>query len=155
MPAYVTQAQLEAQYTPRRVQQVFTDDGSSTLDAAKLNSAIERASAVVDAMMGMAYPDPVSRAALAGDPVIVGLCATLVMHYGASRRPEYVGPEGQSPYAQAAKEAKAELELIAQGRLRLAAEDEVGANPVRSGATTVRQPVFLFAPRGGRDPGGF
>jgi len=161
-PAYVTRADLQAQFTPDQVARAFSDDGGATFNQSAFDSAVARASRVADSILAKAWTDPAQRALIAADDGVKGMIAVLAMHFGTSRRPEYISQEmPNGPMAAAAKEARQDLEAIAAGEMEPSYAAGAATNTVAVGSlhnpSAVRGgPDRFFSPtRAKPNPGGF
>lgn len=156
MPAYVTQADCEARFTPRQVRRLFTDDGSSVFNQTAFDAAVLEASDAADQILSKAWKDPTARAAIAGGPASKGAICRMVLAIGAERKPEWQGQPGQGqPYSGWRSASEKMLERIASAELRPPAESTAGANPMVQGSVTTPEPQFQFAPNDGEEPGGY
>ena len=142
---YVTQANLEALFTPDQVRRAFTDDGA-TINTARLEFALDAATADADAILSLAWSDPVQRALVAADKGVMRHIATIAMHYGL-QRPEYISdarPTGMM--GPAADEARKALRAISQGKLRPDVAAGAGANANVTGRLSAPvEPRYVFA----------
>lgn len=150
MVAYVDEDDLKARFTPAQVKRAFCDDGTQTLDVALFAVGVAAVSAKADAILAKAWPDAAARVLLVGDEGIKDSICVMLMHWGARRRPEWVDANGKSPWKDAAKEAEATLELIAEAKLRPATEVTAGTNPTARGAINAPGGDFLFVSSNGK-----
>lgn len=160
--SFVTQTDLELQFTPERVAQIFSvqdADGASagTVDAATLAYVIRMASAetfellyaVTNAQMPFAtadIPDTVKE--------ITGI---FVMYRGMMRRPEYATVKDSNPYAEAYKLAVGRLEKMRDNRARVNETKPSNAGGEFTSGTPLNVQPFYFNqdPSSGGDSGGF
>lgn len=153
-PVYISQADLEDHYTPTVVTNLFDDSGAGT-PGPRLNRACAIASRQGDAILLKGWsPEQIATLVHEDEAVLAALCK-LAMAVGGEGKPEWTG-EG-APFQTAAKDARAELELLAKAHLRSRAESAgAGENPNRRGSVSHGTPQFLFAPsRSKPNPGGF
>ena len=155
MDAYVDCAELELRFTPLQVRLAFTDNGTNSLSEPALDLAIDTACREADAILGTAWPSAEARTELmAQDAALRGAVCVLVMHGGTFRRPEFRGGNGQWPYEEQAKAARALLNQYAKAHLKSPGEATAGANPMRT-LRVSGGPPFEFGstpdhkPRGG------
>lgn len=154
--ADITQADLEAKFTPRQVQRVFTDEGSPT-PGPRLAAACEEASKIARAILRKSWPSAEALDALiADDAGVRGAICTLAMEIGADAHPEWIA-DGKGIFTDAADRARKVLEAVAKAELRPESEATAGTNPTYQDRITLSQepePQFLFAPSGGKRPTG-
>lgn len=152
--ADITQADLEARFTPRQVQRVFTDDGANTVGP-RLELALEEASKIARAILRKSWPGATNLDALiANDASIIGAIATIAMELGANAHPEWQNADGTGPYSKAGIAARATLTAVAAAELRPESEAQAGANPTYIDRVTAPDPNFIFAPVNGKNSGG-
>lgn len=157
--ADITQADLEAKFTPQQVRKVFADDGSAT-PGPRLAAACEEASKIARAILRKSWPSAEALDALiAGDAGVRGAICTLAMEIGADAHPEWLRADGKGMFTDAADRARKTLEAVAKAELRPESETTAGANPTYQDRITLTEepePQFLFAPSQGKRPrGGF
>lgn len=153
-PSYIGQPELEAQYTARVVRGMFCDDGSTT-PGPRLARCCAAASRQADAILLKAWTSDQIPTLVADDEAVQTAVCRLAMAIGGDGRPEWTG-DG-APFNGAAKDARAELELLAKAQLRSRAEATAGSNPnVRGTVASPETPAFMFSPSRNRPkPGGF
>jgi phage gp36-like protein len=158
MSTYVTQADLEAQFTAERVAQVFSvqaADGSTTgsVDSTSLNWCIAKASAEVDEVLFGIH----SAADLATVPdTIKEIAAVFTMYRGTLRRPEYRGDLKSLPYRQDYEDARDRLMKMREAYLRMS-RDYPPANVGGQYTTSLPESVgsFVFNADPSTGTGGF
>lgn len=152
MSALITQADLELQFGPERVAQVFSltgpDGSTGSVDSATLVLAISLASAEAERVIWGAYPATLSPV----PDALKQLVGILVMRNGMMRRPEHcrLRPE-EVPYFNEWKQARADLKELREGFQRLPAPAPA---PKNVGAQ-VQGPAFVFTPDASTGTGGF
>jgi hypothetical protein len=158
MSAYITQADLVAQFTAERVAQVFSvqsPDGSSTgaVDSTSLNWCIEKGSAEVDEVLFSIHSS--DHLAVVPDPV-KEIAGVFVMYRGMLRRPEYRGDLNNLPYRQDYLDARERLMKMREAYLRIS-RDHSPANVGGLYATGLPESVgpFVFSPDPLTGSGGF
>jgi hypothetical protein len=122
------------------VDRFFDDDGDGLPDTDIVAAICEQAS---DAARSLLYPRDLDDFVFQ-DTSVVGLIADVALGLAGSRRPEHMMSNGAFPYAERAKEAKAELRRIGEGFQRSFAEPE--RSKKTRGATQVDVPAsHVFA----------
>ncbi len=156
MAARITLEDLEKRFTPRRVRELFTDDGSNTPNADRLAEALEEASRQGDAILRRVWKDEASLAALVTDDAAVrGAYCALAMAIGSEARPEWIR-QGEGPYTKIADRARRVLKDITDAELRPKGEETAGENPMHRARIVAPDPQFEFAPvKGKPQTGGF
>jgi len=154
---FTTSAALVLRVGAETVTQLFDDDGDGVADTAPLNACIEDANRLTEARLLHKGFSHVQLSGLAVDATLCRLATEIALGLAGRRRPEWITADGRGRYDAIATAAKADLDLIAQGRLRLAAEGDAGANTSIRGSIRTPEPVFVFAASGAntRGPGGF
>jgi hypothetical protein len=152
-PVLVTQADLEARYTPRVVRQIFSDDGTQNAGP-RLAIACETASAQAVALLLKAWSEEQIVTLAFEDPAVKHAICGLAMAIGAAAKPEWSG-EGR-PYAGLEKQSISWLKELAAAHIRSRGEAQgAGTNPTIAGRTNKPTPQYIFAETKGKRPGGY
>lgn len=156
-PEFVTQADLVSRVGADTVKQLFDDDGDGIADAGALAAVLEDANRLTESHLVLRGFSRDQLALLAADATLRRCACDIALGFAGRRKPEWLDQNGVGRYDAIQKMAEKNLDLIAQGSLRVAAETEAGANRSIRGAIRTPDPLFVFAgskscPKG---PGGF
>lgn len=161
MATTLTQKEFEQQIGVDTVRRGFDDDGDGEADTHLVMNALERADAMAIGILSKGNDAIWARKILQGDIAARGYAYDIAAGMMGLRRPEFmnaVSGNGGSLYQPAARDARKELERMADAETRSRAEREAGANAhVAAGVThrPTNQFVFLTSRNrgGGRDTG--
>lgn len=162
MATWTTLEELERQLTPRKVIELFDDDGDGAIAGNDLVSADETIARVNDEVTSILFRKGFEKAQLdelAADASLRRYATSILAQYAGERRTEFLKADGTGPYDAIGNRARDALVKMSRGELRSKKEDQAGMNPSLDGATNLGSPVFIVSrdPRypGTPGPGGF
>lgn len=126
---YSTLEQLKERIAEKTIQQLTDDDRIGSIDTTRVDAAIARADAEIDAWCGKRYSVPF----VTVPPIIREISADLAVYYLYARRSEKM-PETR---AAAQKDALRALEKIGKGDVSLGVAEIPAAPASNSGATFI------------------
>lgn len=162
MPSWTTIDELRAQLSPRKVIELFDDDGDGVIAGSDLTSADETVARVNDEVTSILFRKGFSKEQLdelVSDASLRRYATSILAQYAGERRTEFLTAGGTGPYDAIGERARGALVKLSRGELRSKKEDTAGANPIVGGDTNLGDPVFIVSrdPRypGRPGPGGF
>jgi hypothetical protein len=144
-PARIDQADLEANFPPKHVRAVFSDDGKLQ-PGPRLSVACTRASRRAESILLRAWSLAGIDVLYQEDEAVRAETCRLVMAYGVEGKIEWTG-QG-APYAGLEKAALSALKDLADAEVRSRAESlGAGQNPrVTGNISSPETPQYVFAP---------
>lgn len=159
---WTSREQLEQKITPRRVLELFDDDGDGTLagtDATALDEAVASANDEVTSILFRKGFGAEQLGELSEDASLRRYATAILAQIAGERRTEFLDSEQRGPFHMMGERAREALVKMSRGELRSKKEDTAGENAIVGGDVSIGEPAFIFSrdPRypGQRSPGGF
>lgn len=155
--ALVTQAELENRFGAATVRRFADDDGVGGTIATIVAAACVEATAIGLGILRPAYTSEQVTILATEDPSVLGAFADIAIALLARRRPEFLGPSGDTLYSPSRREAEKLLARMATREVRPDGERVAGSNRTVGTNTnrTVRDLQFQASSAYPKGRGGF